>query len=114
MNVTVVAGSASKLQLANCVVNGSGVACTSPYSLGNSHALTANVWALDAFGNGAVITSAVTMSVTSADTGNYSITSGGALTIDGSATPPYQSTATFTVQKTSNASNTTTITVHVT
>ena len=112
---TIVGAAAASLQLANCVVNGSGTSCTSPFSLGNNgHALVANVQALDQFGNPATISSAVNLSVTSNNTTDYSVTSGSTLTINGSATPPNQSTTTFTVQHNNNASNSATITVHVT
>jgi hypothetical protein len=112
---TVSAAGPATLALANCKVNGTAQACTSPYSLvNNGGTLVANVQAFDQDGNAAAITSAVNMSVTSGSTSIYQVTSGGTLTIDGTATPSNQTTATFTVQKIGNGNNNTTITIHVT
>jgi hypothetical protein len=107
------AGPAS-LALANCIVAGTSQACNGSYHLGNGGAMVAAVQTSDPFGNAATITTAVTLSVTSSDTANYTITAGATLTINGTATPPNQSTTTFTVTKNGNSSSTATITIHVT
>jgi hypothetical protein len=104
----------ASLVLANCVVQGTSQACSGTYHLGNGGTMVADVQVLDQFGNAATIGTSISLSVASGNTSNYSIASGATLTIDGSATPPNQSTTTFTVQKSGNASNSTTITVHVT
>ncbi len=114
LSVTVAGAAPASLTLANCVVQGNSQTCNGTYKLGNGGTMVADVQALDTWGNGATISTAINMSVTSGNTSTYSITAGSTLTINGTATPPYQSTATFTVQKLSNASNSTTITVHVT
>ncbi len=113
LSVTVVAAGPASLTLANCVVGSSHV-CSGSFALGNGGNLVANVQALDTWGNGATISTAINMSVASASPSNYTITAGSTLTINGTATPPNQSTTTFTVQKNGNANNNTTITVHVT
>jgi len=56
-----------------------------------------DVQALDLDGNAATIASTITMSVTSSNTNNFQIGPGATLTIDGTATPPNQSTTTFTI-----------------
>jgi hypothetical protein len=109
------AGPAS-LALANCAVRGTSQACTSPFSLGGVNGnptLVADVQVLDLYGNAPTITSTMTMSVTSGNTTAFSITAGATLTIDGTASPPNQTTGTFTVKKNVNPSSTT-ITIHVT
>jgi hypothetical protein len=104
------------LALANCFVRGSSVTCPTTTTLalgGSGGTFAANVQAFDQYGNAATIASAVTMSVVISDTTNYSIT-GTPLTINGTATPPNQTTGTFTVTKLNNGSNTATVTIHVT
>ena len=110
---TVSAAAPDSLVLANCVVAGSSQACNGTYQLGNSGTMVADVQALDKYGNTPTITSTITMSVTSGKTSEYSITSGATLTIDGTATPPNQSTTTFTVTN-ENTLSSTTITIKVT
>jgi hypothetical protein len=111
---TINGGAPASLVLANCVVQGVSQACNGTYVLGFLGTMVANVRALDQFGNPATITTAVTMSVTSGNVLEYGIASGATLTIDGTATPPNQSTGTFTVQATVLALTNATITVHVT
>jgi hypothetical protein len=108
---TVSAAPPASLVLANCVVAGTAQACNPPYDLGSSGTMVADVQALDPYGNAPVITSEITMSVTSSNPTVFTITSGATLTIDGTATPPNQSTTTFTVQDSPASS---TITIHVT
>jgi hypothetical protein len=111
---TIKGGAPASLVLANCVVRGVSQACNGSYALGVLGTMVADVQALDQFGNPATITTAVTMSVTSGNILGYSITSGAALTINGTATPPDQSTGTFTVQSILGVITSGTITVHVT
>lgn len=101
----------ASLVLANCVVAGSSQACTGTYNLAGS-TMVADVQALDLDGNAATIASTITMSVTSSNTNNFQIGPGATLTIDGTATPPNQSTTTFTI--TDAPKNQSTITIHVT
>jgi hypothetical protein len=114
-STTVNGAGPANLALANCSVRGISQACTSPYSLGGTGGtLIANVQAFDQYGNAATITSALTMSVTSGNTTDYSITAGATLTVDGTATPANQTTKTFTVQKNISGNVAIQITVHVT
>ena len=110
---TTVGGAApATLKLANCVLAGTTHSCTAAsFDLSNG-SLVADVQALDQYGNAATITSTITMSVTSGNTSEFQVTSGATLTIDGTATPPNQSTTTFTVQD--GPANSTTITIAVT
>ncbi len=108
---TVSAAAPASLVLANCVVAGTAQPCSPPYDLGSSGTMVADVQALDPYGNAPAITSEITMSVTSSNPTVFTITSGATLTIDGTATPPNQSTTTFTVQDSPASSM---ITIHVT
>ena len=111
-SITVGGAAPASLVLANCVVAGTSHTCTSPYHLGgNKGTLVADVQALDKYGNAATITSSISMSVGS-NNSNFGVTHGSTLTIDGTATPPNQSTSTFTIEESGNSSNTATITIH--
>jgi len=108
----VVKGAApASLALAGCLVNSLSVACSSPFSVGSNGTLTAFVQAFDQWGNTATISSPVGLSVSSQSSANYTVTSGGSLTIDGTGSPANQTTASFTVTKNGTANNSTTITV---
>ena len=111
--VTVAGAAPTQLALANCVAGGSPANCTAATFHLNGGTMTANVQALDQYGNAATITSAITMSVTSATPKQFS----GAppvLTIDGTATPSDQSTLALTVTQAGNGNSAVTITIHVT
>jgi hypothetical protein len=110
---TTVNGTApASLVLANCVVNSTTQACNGPYSLGHDGTLVADVQTLDQYGNAATITSTVRMS-TAGGGPKYSVTPA-TLKIDGTATPPNQSTLTFTVTQVTASPPSATITIHVT
>jgi hypothetical protein len=114
---TAVSGAApATMVLANCSVSGgTPTGCSSSYTgFGNGTGgfVTADVRLLDKYGNAATISGTISLSVTSSS-GKYTIT-GSPLTINGSATPPNQSTGTFTVTKTGSGSGSATITVQVT
>ncbi len=112
---TIASGPPDHLQLANCTQSAptGNVTCAGSFSLGGKNKkLTANVQALDQFGNPAAIGAPLTLTVSSADTTNYPVTSGSTLTIDGSATPSNQSTTQFTVTHQSTGGNATSIRVH--
>jgi hypothetical protein len=111
---TIKGGAPASLVLANCVVRSVSQPCNGSYALGLLGTMAADVRAIDQFGNPATITTAVTMSVTSGNPLGYTIASGAALTINGTATPPSQSTGTFTVQSILGVITNGTITVHVT
>ncbi len=117
--VTVSGAAPASLVLANCSAT-SGITpagCGSSYSgfgAGTGGTLTAYVQALDQYGNAATISSTIMLSVSSSNTGKYSITAGTSLTINGSAAPANQSTGTFTVEKTGSGNQSATITVAVT
>ena len=104
---TVSAAAPGSLALANCVVAGSPQACNGTYHLGTRGTMVADVQVLDKYGNTPTITSTITMTLVSEDPSEYSITSGATLTIDGTATPPNQSTTTFTVTNENTLSSTT-------
>ena len=114
---TVVGAAPASLALANCVVAGSPTACTaSTFHLGGSGGtMTADVQALDQYGNAATIASngAIAMSVSSANTNQFSVAPA-TLTIDGTATPSNQSTQAVTVTQNGNGNNAVTITVQLT
>jgi hypothetical protein len=113
-STTVEGAAPASLVLANCVVGGTSQSCDSPYSLGNQGGtLVADVQALDEYGNAATISSTITMSVSSSESSEYSVTPA-TLTINGQATPSNQSTGALTVTHEVNASDSATITVEVT
>ena len=75
--------------------------------------MTAEVQALDLYGNAATITTPITMTVTSGNTNQFTVAPS-ALTIDGTATPSDQSTQALTVTQGGNGNSAITITIHVT
>jgi hypothetical protein len=117
---TTVSGAApASLILATCSVS-SGimpVGCASSYTgfgSGVGGTVTAYVQALDQYGNAATISGTISLSVSSNNSGKYSISAGATLTISGTATPANQSTGSFTVSKVGTGNASATITVHVT
>jgi hypothetical protein len=108
---TVSGAAPATLKLANCVLAGSTHSCTATSFDLTSGSLVADVQAFDQYGNAATITSTITMSVASGNTSEFPVTSGATLTIDGTATPPNQSTTTFTVTDAPGSSTTITIAV---
>ena len=94
------------MQLSNCALNGGTILCSSPFALGNAGTLTARIDVFDAFGN-VPAPSAFTITLTSGNTGEYTVTS--PATISGTGSPTNRSTQ-FTVLKTNNAGTTTTVT----
>jgi hypothetical protein len=111
--VTVAGAAPTQLALANCVAGGSPANCTAATFHLNGGTMTADVQALDQYGNAATITSAITMSVTSATPKQFSAAPA-VLTIDGTATPSDQSTLALTVTQAGNGNSAVTITIHVT
>ena len=113
--VTVAGAAPASLTLANCVVAGSPTACTAAtFHLGGAGGtMTADVQALDQYGNAATIAGPITMSVASASTSQFSVAPA-TLTIDGSATPSNQSTQAVTVTQDGNGNSAVTITVELT
>ncbi len=111
--VTVAGAAPTQLALANCVAGGSPANCTAATFHLNGGTMTADVQALDQYGNAATITSAITMSVTSATPKQFSAAPA-VLTIDGTATPSDQSTQALTVTQDGNGNSAITITIHVT
>jgi hypothetical protein len=110
LSVIVSAATASTFGLAACNLNGSSVACTSPFSLGNSPGnVKANVEIFDAYGNVPAPTSVPTITVSSAN-GNYTVT-GSPLTVTGSGSPVNRSSTQFTVTHANNGNNSAVITV---
>ena len=104
--VTINPATASIMQLSNCALNGGTILCSSPFALGNAGTLTARIDVFDAFGN-VPAPSAFTITLTSGNTGEYTVTS--PATISGTGSPTNRSTQ-FTVLKTNNAGTTTTVT----
>jgi hypothetical protein len=113
--VTVTGAAPVSLTLASCVAGGSAASCAAAtFHLGGSGGtMTADVQALDQYGNAATITTPITMTVTSGNTSQFTVVPS-ALTIDGTATPSDQSTQALTVTQDGNGNSAITITIHVT
>jgi hypothetical protein len=117
--ITVSGAAPASLVLATCSVS-SGITpagCASSYTgfgFGSGGTVTAYVQALDQYGNAATISGTISLSVSSNNSGKYSISAGTTLTISGTATPANQSTGSFTVSKVGTGNASATITVHVT
>jgi hypothetical protein len=113
--VTVTGAAPASLTLASCVAGGSAASCAAAtFHLGGSGGtMTADVQALDLYGNAATITTPITMTVTSGNTNQFTVAPS-ALTIDGTATPSDQSTQALTVTQGGNGNSAITVTIHVT
>jgi type II secretory pathway pseudopilin PulG len=100
------------LVLANCKVNSSAQPCAgiTTFAVGNHGSFSAAIQAVDQFGNPIPITSTVNLPITWTDHSDFSV-SPTSLVIDGSATPPNQTTSTFTVQYNSQGTASTTVTI---
>ncbi len=96
------------MKLVDCLINTIATACTSPFALGNSATLFANIEIDDAGGNPVVVTLSVAVTCDSGNCAAFSIAGSPATTSSSSTTTQ------FSVEKTANANTSAVIRLHVT
>jgi Flp pilus assembly protein TadG len=73
---TITSGTASEIAFVNCSKGTGGTTCSGqPISVGNNSSMTANIAVVDQFGNVSTSAAGLTITLTSADTSNFTVTS---------------------------------------